>query len=620
MARVQLPAVQNTAGRFVEGARMTNVTDAETGDAVVVYTDRTGSTTVTYPVISGPEGDFAAWTEANDVLIYYEAADDRYDNPRRESLVSWEAVEDHIATIPSINTSGVVTRNVKDDPYGAVGDGSTDDTEAIQSALNDAKQGSGAGDLTAGGIVFFPRGIYRITEPLYFGLSPVAPVNQAHPYTAMGASEGSVTTYNRGAVLLYDPPTGVGADPMVQIRNANKITFRDLAFAYLDTGFDGDLVNVDGGTGLGSSEDAIHVWFDHCSFTSEDSGTPFRTARSMLRFKKAIICAVERCHISGADQGIRLDDVSYVNNTVIYKNSFNFCNDTFIYIGSGDCESVHIDSNTFEAGTSTKAVRGGLAALGENNNLCYNLTISRNWYGDQSGSTEGIFGGLRAIDGAPCVIENNFMFRAGSSGWYLDLKVGPWIVRNNSFRGTGSVFGTSTADIISYGNDTASVNSIFSTLPAPANSFKSIEDFSTAISNHVGALTVTRGQANVAMPTTDEQVANRAMIIGYNGTGTPGASVPLIFNDQDDFLVMQGGTVSNTDGVQIRAGTTPAPKVRANGNGVAFNGQTPAARPDYTVTNPTTDRSLNVTADTTAQVAQVLGTLIDDLIAIGLLQ
>ena len=39
----------------------------------------------------------------------------------------------------------------------------------------------------------------------------------------------------------------------------------------------------------------------------------------------------------------------------------------------------------------------------------------------------------------------------------------------------------------------------------------------------------------------------------------------------------------------------------------------------YTVTNPTTDRSLDVTGDTLAQVAQVLGTLIADLKAIGLI-
>jgi hypothetical protein len=39
----------------------------------------------------------------------------------------------------------------------------------------------------------------------------------------------------------------------------------------------------------------------------------------------------------------------------------------------------------------------------------------------------------------------------------------------------------------------------------------------------------------------------------------------------------------------------------------------------YTVTNPSTDRSLNVSADTTAQVAAVLGTLIADLQGRGIL-
>jgi hypothetical protein len=39
----------------------------------------------------------------------------------------------------------------------------------------------------------------------------------------------------------------------------------------------------------------------------------------------------------------------------------------------------------------------------------------------------------------------------------------------------------------------------------------------------------------------------------------------------------------------------------------------------YTVTNPTTDRALNVTADTLAQGLQVLGTLILDLQAYGLI-
>jgi hypothetical protein len=60
----------------------------------------------------------------------------------------------------------------------------------------------------------------------------------------------------------------------------------------------------------------------------------------------------------------------------------------------------------------------------------------------------------------------------------------------------------------------------------------------------------------------------------------------------------------------------------ANTVGVAFNGQAPAARPDYTVTSPIVDRAVNGsgTGETVASLSATLGTLINDLIAIGLFQ
>lgn len=49
------------------------------------------------------------------------------------------------------------------------------------------------------------------------------------------------------------------------------------------------------------------------------------------------------------------------------------------------------------------------------------------------------------------------------------------------------------------------------------------------------------------------------------------------------------------------------------GAGALATGQT------YTVTNPVTARSLNVSTATTTDVAQVMGTLINDLKAVGIL-
>ncbi len=77
-----------------------------------------------------------------------------------------------------------------------------------------------------------------------------------------------------------------------------------------------------------------------------------------------------------------------------------------------------------------------------------------------------------------------------------------------------------------------------------------------------------------------------------------------------------GSIYLRTDG-----GTSTTLYIKQSGTGNTGWRAAFAASPSsaYTVTNPTTDRGLNVTADTTAQVAQVLGTLIADLQAAGLL-
>lgn len=58
---------------------------------------------------------------------------------------------------PIFTTETVSMKNVRD--YGAVGDGSTDDTAAIQNALNQALQG-------AGSHIHIPKGTYKVTDTL----------------------------------------------------------------------------------------------------------------------------------------------------------------------------------------------------------------------------------------------------------------------------------------------------------------------------------------------------------------------------------------------------------------------------------------------------------------------
>jgi len=61
-------------------------------------------------------------------------------------------------------------------------------------------------------------------------------------------------------------------------------------------------------------------------------------------------------------------------------------------------------------------------------------------------------------------------------------------------------------------------------------------------------------------------------------------------------------------------------RIRVNSTGIGFNAVTPIARPDYTITNPTTNRSIDVSTITLSLLAQVVGTMIQDNINYGLYQ
>jgi hypothetical protein len=61
-----------------------------------------------------------------------------------------------------------------------------------------------------------------------------------------------------------------------------------------------------------------------------------------------------------------------------------------------------------------------------------------------------------------------------------------------------------------------------------------------------------------------------------------------------------------------------AVRFKADGTGLAFNSATPMAAPNYTVTNPSTQRALDVSTADLATLRTVVGTVISDLILYGL--
>ena len=109
-------------------------------------------------------------------------------------------------------SAGMATANVKS--FGAKGDDSTDDTAAIQNAIN-SLTGSGVGK---GGIVYLPPGIYRISSALTFG-------NTANAITLKGSSTHFPIMNNGGSIIRVTNTSGINA---IEINNASSIAITNL--------------------------------------------------------------------------------------------------------------------------------------------------------------------------------------------------------------------------------------------------------------------------------------------------------------------------------------------------------------------------------------------------------
>jgi hypothetical protein len=108
--------------------------------------------------------------------------------------------------------------NVK--AYGARGDGTTDDTAAIQACYDAAGNGAVAG--TAGDEVFWPPGEYVLTDTIH--------LDHWHG-VSQGSGSGNAPTYasapGNASVIKWNGPDTA---PMFLCENTHRATFRDLRF------------------------------------------------------------------------------------------------------------------------------------------------------------------------------------------------------------------------------------------------------------------------------------------------------------------------------------------------------------------------------------------------------
>lgn len=200
------------------------------------------------------------------------------------------------------------TYNVRD--FGAVGDGTTDDTAAVQSAVAAAKA---VGASSCGAVVYFPPGRYRMSGAIN--------LDNARNVTLQGASGGpyGTGTDDLTSHLVF---TQAGAGNLVQARSSICVTLRQLSIAYNNPSFSGRVLNMNG-YGAPVVRDTHYPLVDRCHITGTETAYG---ALYGLTLGQAIIGRVQDTLFSYVGWGVcGIDEPSYSNSVCLLGCTFLRC-------------------------------------------------------------------------------------------------------------------------------------------------------------------------------------------------------------------------------------------------------------------------------------------------------
>jgi hypothetical protein len=285
--------------------------------------------------------------------------------------------------------------NVKD--YGAVGDGSEDDTDAIQSALDDE----------VGGTVYLPPGRYSITG-----------LNIRSDNELFGAG------WNSELVVATD----AGIYPLHIVSGAHDIRLHDFAIDGNKDAIDAANPSYDPDDNNGGPRVALIAdgFTNSCSRIYVDRLRVFDQYRLGIVFQSVVDGAVRDCVVEGNNR----DGITVyfdTRNVAIRGNRITRCGDDHIGINSENgtptgpttghlCEGILVTENTITGPSSRTAPTGpkgpGIQVRGGKdiviaNNLIRAIT--------QGAITVHDFGSTSATD---IVISGNLIYRSGDTGLF----------------------------------------------------------------------------------------------------------------------------------------------------------------------------------------------------------
>jgi hypothetical protein len=278
--------------------------------------------------------------------------------------------------------AGQTWANVK--RFGARGDGSTDDTAAIQKAIDSL---AGKEGRPQGGTVYFPRGSYNVKRPLDAdGSVGLVMQGDGSPTPGYNFLPASVVTYTGGAARSF-----------ISARSSNGFTVRGLALKYSSKEFEGSLIDL--GHTSAKAIDSAYATFQDCLI----SGTSTTSAAALVSFRYAILSSVRNCHLGWGKVGVKgrargPEGNGYANAIAIEGVTFdNFTTAAIMNAGEG----WSISDSWFEG---TDAGTGGMPRAYYDDlpkgAATFALSFTGNWFGD-AGAVKDAW-----IDSGPNTIIN----------------------------------------------------------------------------------------------------------------------------------------------------------------------------------------------------------------------